>query len=246
MDRAALIEGYVLGTLPAADLAQAESLRSSDAAFNEEVETLQALRQAIALSEHHDIRQMLQKFEQQKKMTPVKTLKHPVKWWAIAASLLLVFSLAYWLYPDLNETNDLYASYYKTMPNIVMPVVRGDQQVDTTAHAFAAYERKNYPKAGPLFAAIYNKTKQPFALFYQAMCKLEMEDAAGCILLLESTNFSNDRYPLADYSEWYLALAHLKLNDLINAMQQLELAAQQGKPYETQAAALITKLRRRL
>ncbi len=246
MDRTALVEGYVLGTLSAVDMAEAEVLRTSDAAFNEEVEILQALRQAIARSEHNDIRQMLQKFERQRQTAPVKTITKRIKGWAIAASLLLVCSLAYWLYPDGNLTTDLYASYYKTMPNIVLPVVRGQQEQDAATLAFAAYEQANYLKAETLFATIYESKNEPYALFYQGMCKLELGDAAGCIMLLESTSFGNERYPLADYSVWYLALANIKLNKLEKAVQQLELAAQQGKPYETQASALLTKLRRRL
>ncbi len=246
MDREALIEGYVFGNLNPDDLAKADALRKLDVTFDEAVTALQALRQAIARNEHNDIRQMVKKFEQQKQQASVKSINRSIKWWALAASLLLVFSLAYWLYPTGNQNEKLYASYYKTMPNIVSPIVRGTQQQDTVAMAFTAYEQMNYKKAEFLFSILYSQSKEPYALFYQGMCKLEMNDAKGCISLLESITWVNGRYLLADFSEWYLGLANLKVNKLPAAQKYLEAAAQQGKPYQSQASALLLKLRRTL
>lgn len=233
-----LIEKYILNKLSSEEVLLVEELIKNDANFNKEINFQSNLKTAIKKEDDNDFRDLISELESKARIKDSLPRRSYVKWLA-AATIALLLGLSYFLTtPQKNSTEDLFVSYFEPYRNVVQPMQRGNEQQDDKTLAFLAYEKGEYTTAISLFSSLYSTTKEPYYLFYKANALLKLDKANEAVpLLLEHLKTTDT---LTEKTNWYLALAYLKLDDKQNAIITLEKVMAEGK-YKTSEARKLLK-----
>src|SRR5688572_27487662 len=76
-------------------------------------------------------------------------------WYYYAAAAVVVLLIAVkFLLPSQQTSEDLYAEYFTTYPNVFEPTTRGENLTTKRTEAFQSYEQKNYQQADKLFTEL--------------------------------------------------------------------------------------------
>jgi FimV-like protein len=230
-----LIEKYIQNRLSSEEKLTFDDLLKNNDDFKEKVALHTNLKKAIGNVDDFNFRNLISDLESKAKNHTQK--RSYVKWLA-AASIVLFLGLTYFLTIDNKATgNELFASYFKPYRNVVHPIVRGNDQQDKKALAFIAYEKGEYETAITLFSNLYTTTKEPYYLFYKANSLLKLERTNEAIPLLLSHLKTKDT--LTEKTNWYLALAYLKLEDKLKAKKLLEEVITKGSYKAKEAKELL-------
>jgi tetratricopeptide (TPR) repeat protein len=123
------------------------------------------------------------------------------------------------------------------------PVVRGDRAAAST-DSMALYEAGDYQGAlTGLEDRLRRDPNDPVMRFYAGVCRLALGHAREAIVDLETVAQTADE-DLRAPAEWYLALAHLRANDLAEARTRLQRVAARNGFYRDRAAALLHEVDR--
>lgn len=239
MTKEDLLEKYFNQTLSLEEEELLKQWLAEDGDFAENFAFEKQLQAAIHASERITLKNKLAMLEQRPKVVPMRQKK----WWYIAAACLfaIIVSAIFLLQkPDL-ET--LYAEYYTAYPNVVAPIVRGNNfNVDSAIlDAFVMYEKNEFSKAEIKFEQIYKTSNAPFAAFYQGICLQEMQKINESIIALQKITSTDREFYLP--SKWYLALAYVKNKQPLKALPLLRTVAQSEHPLHTSALQLLEKIK---
>jgi tetratricopeptide (TPR) repeat protein len=235
-----LIEKYFSGSLTKKEHLDFEKLYNSDSEFKNEVDFLKNIKRVSEKEDDNKFRNELKTFESEfisKNKNPlVKWLKPFI---AVAAVLLIALYINLMYNTPINE-EQLFTYYFEPSKNVSAPIVRSENQSNTT-NAFIFYSEKNYNKAYELFDALYKSSKNSEFLFYQG----------NALLALGNTNEAIEKFKehlnhsdlLTNRSHWYLALAYLKTKEVALAKQELNALINSGESFKkSEASALLKKL----
>ncbi len=229
MDSDRLIAKYFLNQLSAEEQKEFDTLMSSNPEFKEQVAFEAKVKKSIFQQEHANLKQELQTVESS---LPVKQNK--VKWYLIAASIILLVSIGFYWKQYSSSPETLFADYYTTASNTSHPITRTQNDTDELTKAFVAYESEAYNQAQKLFNNLYKTSNNSELLFYEGICYLEIEQTDNAIeTFLKHQNF-NDK--LLGKSKWYLALAYLKNNNQIEVQNILEKITSSSSNYNFEKA----------
>ncbi len=135
--------------------------------------------------------------------------------------------------------HDLYVQYFEPYPNIIAPATRSNDSIANLRHAdFIDYENGNYKNASQIFAQRYRESKASHFLFYQGVSELQLGNTQKAIELFERNKTEADLFK--NYSNWYLALAHLKEGN-IQMSEKLLQQISDAKSYKYKSADAILK-----
>ncbi len=238
-DKEILIEKYFEKQLSSNEKQLFDEALKNDEEFKTAFDFEKSVKDGIHFQERDALKKMLQGFEEkpQKKIIPFRNWL----WLGAAASLVIGFSL--WLFlGNQASSEELYLSYYQSYPNVVAPIVRGENTQDEKLRAFAAYEEENYPMAQTLFHQLFEKTKEEYAIFYEGQCYFASGETQKGIQLLECFNFSDNKYPFKTQQKWYLALGYLKLGEVEKAKKYLQILVGYENIQKENAGNLLEKL----
>lgn len=238
-DKARLLEKYFEKTLSPEEQDTLSFLVESDPSFAAELAFQKQLQASITLSERESLKRKLQAYENEQVVT--KPFRRTRKSWlavaAVAAIALVIFTLQLGKEADLAA---LYASNYTKYPNVVAPVVRGDNStMSLKDSAFAAYESKLYQSSILMFERLYVADSAEQYPFYIAMSLMEVEDYNQALHILELHKWSASYKPLSD---WYRALCYLKTGDKKQAKDVLNKIMEQKSFNFERAIILLDKL----
>ena len=155
------IEKHFENRLTSDEEKEFERLLNTDSDFAEEYAFQKKLKQAIILNEREELKNRLKDFEPEVSKTKTS------KFWYVAASIALLFGLGYYFVN--NSSSLIYDDYYRTYPNVIAPTVRGEAHSDLKSQAFYEYDAENYQKSQLLFSSLYDRDREDYALFYQAI-----------------------------------------------------------------------------
>ena len=238
MDYEVLIEKYLNGTLNEKEQAEFDTLRGSDEAFDQEVIFHENLR-AVLAAEDDAVRTMVEEFEAEQPSSSSST-SGVWKNLLVAASIFAVLGLA--VFYNLSQpisSSDLYENYFERYPNVVKPMVRGEEK-DAVDEAFEAYDNERFEEALTRFTTLYETDGSAHYLFYKALTFLELERSEEAIVLLEEFSASDDK--LSDRAGWYIAMAYLQLDDQEKAKEELEEVIDKKAFNAVKAEELLTEL----
>ena len=207
MDKELLIAKYISKTLSTEEQTMFERLLDTDKAFKDEVKFQESVKLAATAKGHQQLKSRFQALEKE-----IVSTKNRSVWWLAAASILVLVTCVFYFFNMNVSSDELYANYYEPAKNIVHPIVRDIKEKDTKTNAFIAYQKKDYKTAQQLFSAIYVSTNESEFLFYEAISLLEINNIDDAIIRLESHKNYTDA--LSPKTNWYLALAHLKNNNI--------------------------------
>lgn len=216
MDSEVLIEKYLKGTLNEKEQVEFDTLRGTDEAFEQEVIFHENLQDVLS-AENEPVRAMVEEFESEYSSKSSATV--PWKQLLVAASIFAVLGLA--VYFNLTRpisSSDLYDNYFERYPNVVNPIVRGEE-ADAADAAFEAYDNERFEEALTRFTTLLETDGSPHYLFYKAITFLELQRAEEAIELLEEYAATNEKG--SDRAGWYMAMAYLQLDDQERAKEAL-------------------------
>ncbi|MEP2773101.1 MAG: hypothetical protein ABJH05_13200 [Fulvivirga sp.] len=156
------------------------------------------------------------------------------RWLGIAASVALVATFGYLIFGvDQTTTEDLYNQYYEAYPNIVDPVNRSS---DGGNSPFQLYELGNLDEALDYFSVMATSDT---TLFYKGQVHMSLGNYEKSVTAFSRLDKSSTFYVS---SQWYLALAHLKLGDNKNAERILKPLSEGDSNYADRARKIIESL----
>jgi len=237
MESEKLIEKYIQNRLNSKEKIEFDELLKGDIDFEKEVIFQTNLKKAVKKEDDIRFRSLISEIET-KTNRLIRKLSY-IKW-LVAASIVLLLGLTYFLTQNNDaSTDELFTSYFEPYRNVILPIERGGNQQDAKTLAFMAYEKGDYQNAVKLFSKLYASTKESYYLFYKANALLKLEKANEAIPLLLAHLKTKDT--LTEKTNWYLALAYLKLNDKSNAKKVLKKVIADGKFKTNEAKELLKK-----
>ena len=241
MDKEELINGYFEGSLSESQLEEVQNLLKTDADFKADFEFQKELQQSLKKEERREIKQLFSDLNTVETETETKVVR--MRTWLAAASIALLVGLGSYLFffntAEVN-TDKLYAENFAPYDNVVHPIERGNELEDLQTRAFVAYEEKAFMKALRLFKELQTKQNDGYIKFYEAIVLMQLDKQQEAIPLLE--NYRDGNGELKDRATWYLALAHLKLENLPKAQTELKNLIALGTFKTKDAEELLKKL----
>ena len=217
MDTNNLIALYLSGTLSHEAQQQFNHLMATDANFKKEVEFQSNLKTVISKEEQEATKRALTEYENEFKNSSSFNRKS----WMVAASVIMLLGFSFlWLNSGSIDNNALFEDYFEPYRNVVQPVVRGEQNMDSKSKAFEAYENKDYQTALDYFNVALEEKNEAVIKLYKGITQLQLDNIEDAIVIFEELeNLPNN---LEAQHNWYLALAYLKNNELENAKATLQ------------------------
>jgi tetratricopeptide (TPR) repeat protein len=206
----------------------------TDLDFKKEVKFQQDLKVTIFRHERHKLKHQLQDVER-----TIISKKAQKIWWLVAATIIVLISLGYFV-PRPSYTNiELYAMYFEPAQNIVHPIVRDVVQDSDETRAFVAYQKKDYARAAQLFKSVFQSNNNSEILFYEAICLMELDRIDQAIEKLETHGKYTDL--VSNKTNWYLALAYVRQNDFEKAKAILTSITTKKGSYKYKEAKMLLK-----
>ena len=88
-----------------------------------------------------------------------------------------------------------------------------------------------------------DKNKEGEVRFFMAIAKLASDDTNGAQkIFADLANDSAKKHTFQEESQWYLALAYLKADNMNEAKRQLKKVARAGHPYEQKAKEILAQI----
>lgn len=234
MDKEALINGYFEDSLSTDQIEEVHQLLASDSEFAAEYEFQKELQISLKKEERRDLKAMFNSLSEEN--TPSKAKVFQLRPWLVAASIAMIVGLAAWFLffntSGLN-TDQLYAANFAPYDNVIHPIERGNQLEDLKSRAFTAYENEEYPAALQLFEELHIKQNDSYIDFYSAMVLMQLQQQEEAIPLLQG--YIEKDGELKERAIWYLALAHLKQNEIEQSKMQLQILTQK-KGFKSEAS----------
>ena len=241
MDKEALINGYFENSLGQDQLKEFEQLLKTDPEFATEVDFQKELQQSLKKNERQEIKQMFRELNTEVNKPETKVFR--LRPWLAAASIALLAGIGAWMLffntPEIN-TDQLYAANFTPYENVVHPIERGTQLEDLKTRAFTAYENEDFSLALQLFDELNTKQTDGYIDFYSAIVYMQLGNHAKAIPLLKGYIDANGE--LKDRATWYLALSHLKQDDLEATKAELKNLIKMGSFKKEDAEKLLKTL----
>ena len=156
------------------------------------------------------------------------------RWLAIAASIALVATVGYFIFGGGQiSTEELYNQYYEAYPNIVDPVNRSSEGVNSP---YQLYEQGNLDEALDYFSVM---SLSDTTLFYKGQVHMSLGNYEKSVTAYKRLDSTSTFYAS---SQWYLALAHLKLGEKKKAQDVLKHVIDEGSTYAIRAQELLDSL----
>ncbi len=236
-DELALIENHLTQNLSPDEMILFEQKMSSDINWQHKIEEAKLLILGI---QEAKLSQRLDQFHEQMTVAsaqPRSKLFQLRTRWMVAASLLLVFSVAAWLLlSNKNEFDKLYAGNYTPDPGLLTAM--GPASNYSFEKGMVDYKNEEYKKALQAWEALKAQGQSGDTLHYflgmanQALGKYETAKT-----YLE--NIANDKaHPFYTDACWYMGLLMLKQKDKLAAISYIEKSTHPGK------AAILNDLKK--
>lgn len=231
------IDRYVNGEMSAEEVNVFEQRMRENGALAEEV----LMHRDVLVGMNHyfnlELKKTLQEEEARLKKKPVNFYK----WMGIAASIILLIAVAYFvLFTGQTDPQQLYAQYYNPYPNIVVPAQRSGNS--TVNPGLGLYEAGNYTEALQVFnQKIAEGEGETYVLFYAGIAALNTHEETDAIAYLEEVVNRQDT-TFANPAQWYLGLTYLKSGQTQEAAQIFEEIKASGNDYSQRASDILENL----
>ncbi|WP_452598589.1 hypothetical protein, partial [Pontimicrobium sp. MEBiC01747] len=162
MEKEVLIQKYNRGKLTPLEEAEFKRLLKTDTEFKALFKEFTDVNKVIESLEKDELKAQLKKLEN-------KTKQNNLKKWLVAASVIIFLGLgsSYYFIEKQDTSATLYATYFDVYPNVLAPVVRGEEELQPLSKAMLAYENGQYDKALELLETILVTNKNENIRFYK-------------------------------------------------------------------------------
>lgn len=213
MNHEALILKHFNKTLSKDEETVFSNLLETDADFKTLFNEHENMHVAFKLNEKQSLKNHLNNFDSNTHSVKKKLNQKII---VLATACCLLIGAFYFLN---NSSSNIYDTYFDVYPNVLEPVVRGEQS--TNSDAFMSYENENYSDAEAHFKEVLKKNVNPNIEFYYAMSLLNQDKFDDAQNVLEALKTKTHEFLPEVY--WYSALIAVKNNDIKQAKKELDL-----------------------
>jgi tetratricopeptide (TPR) repeat protein len=240
------IEDFLANRLPDAQRTRFQEIVTHDAFLAREVDRFRDLVEGVSRQGREEVKGRLQQLEATLRAAEAPTLPsphlvkpRPLPWWGEVAAVFLIGVCAYAWLSRASQSEKLFAQFYEPYPNVVAAVERGAAVQGEKEMAFGLYENGQYAAALPRFQRLLRGNSQAAdLLFYAGTASIELGQYAQAQAYLQQA-LRLPAHAFTPPATWYLALVHLKREQMEQAASLLEgLAAGTGF-YGEKARALL-------
>ncbi|MEL7146437.1 MAG: hypothetical protein AAFO69_08725 [Bacteroidota bacterium] len=239
-----LITGYYNQTLSEAEEAVFQQKFDNDASFRKLSEQMEI---EILAARKAGRKQLKAQFDQWEAAAPdgqsVREKRSFAKVLKIAIAAAIVLAVGIYLMAP-NADKDLFAGYYTPYENYEYTQTRDESGSveNLKAKAYQAYDEGDFKAAKNYFVEFLaaNPNDVP-ALFFKGICQIETKQWQLALVDLSAVADSKDPF-YADAAKWYLALAHLQLEDLPASKKLLNELSSIPGDYQQKAQDLLKAL----
>ncbi len=227
------IDGYLLGTLNADELAEFQKKMELDPMFKKAVQEQKLLLESV---EEYNLRQSLNVLHSAIKQENSKKTQY--SWIAVAAFLAIIIGLTSWaLFFNTNSAEKVFAKNFEPDPGL--PTTMGTSSNYDFYEGMVSYKRKKYQKALVLWQSLYSKNNESDTLnYFMGVAHL----ANGEALKAEKYLYKASEQPKSIFYEeaqYYLALSQIKEGKILEAKQTL---ANSTSPKNSELREQVEKL----
>lgn len=234
-----LIEAFLDDHETVEEREQVEQAMKDDPGLKAEIELHRQLADVTKGEKFHDLRDILKETDANWQMSGGssggRVIKMSFMKMAIAACVVVLLGVAVWLNFSSPSTSELFASNFEPYDMVLTQRSIGGENSEALNGAIANYAQGNYEEAEKQFqqlAAI--NTEQPILRMYECISALALGRNQSSI---ECFNLLLDIPNLSEQARWYLGLAYLQSDDIINARETLSVI--KVGEYQYQAAQNI-------
>lgn len=241
------IDKYIYDELDEMELVSFENELVSNPDLTAEVEMFKEIDIAVREKDVIDLRSHLQDIgkniagEKKQRSIKLPSIRYTIA--SIAASLVLILSVAGILSRQSVPEHELYSSYYE--PYQTSGIMRsGNTTMDNTlTAALQKLNAQEYESALALFQQVvaYDE-KNPVGHFYSGVSYQEIGRFTKAIDEYNLVIKDKDNL-FIEQAEWYIGLCYLQTRERKKAYKQLERIAKSDSYYNKKAAAIIRRLK---
>ncbi|MEM1318664.1 MAG: tetratricopeptide repeat protein [Bacteroidota bacterium] len=235
------IDRYLAGKMTEAERLRFEQRLSEDKDLSQALAQREALRASIEAYGDRELKAKLKGIHRNiHREEPAAAPPRRIgRWLAVAAAVLLLLALGYWLFPRSSSPEQLYAQYYA--PYDIPFTSRGDNPDRMLQEAADYFGQEGYAIALPLFRQLLQKEpQQPSLRFAEALCLLEMGKLPEAERSFKQVvQLPNPFY--LDHARWYLALIYLRQSQIYEARRELERLVRDSRADHHEEAKALSK-----
>ncbi len=234
------IEGYLNNTLSQDELTAFEKQMTESEALQQEVEKHRALHDALSDTDVLAFREKVIKIGKEIKAEEQQSGSGFSKFWKIAAVVLVlvsVGSLLWFTMGSKDSPKELYAEYYKPFP--VEDVTRGESVNEKLKDILSKYTNGQYDKVVIALEKWKDSIGKEQVKLYLANSYLNTNKEEKAIPIFQNVSINSQYY---ENARWYLALTHLKLDQIPQLKQVLQQLIAYNGIYKEKAEALLKEL----
>jgi hypothetical protein len=225
------IERYLQGAMTPRELDAFQQKLQTDPELASAVNLHQELTETLAGERIHQFRKTLKAVDANWKPatggTWLRILKSP-QHLAIAASLLLLIGFFGWWALQTPGNTELAAQNFEQLPVQAFMSLDSNAAQLTRKEAHQAYIAENYPLAIEKFRALTQLVPEELSYqLYMGVSQVGAEASAAAVASLRPLAESDDP-SVREEAAWYLALAHLQMDDATAAGPYLEQLVRSG------------------
>ena len=245
-----VIDRYFHGQLSEEELKVFEQQRREISEFNDLVQEMEILTEAVKRNALQKKRQYLQNLEKSLTPVPIRQPNLPIrrslfqKLAMAAGFLLLLFVGTYYFDHIANSPRQISQQYFK--PYLTLDAERGQNSdaanLSIMEKAYLYYGAEQWDNASEQFELLLHENYDPAHAFFLANAYLANKQYSKAIPLLEKLHTENSEFSLR--AQWYLSLAYLQSGNIEKAKTLLqEINNNQSAPsYKERAAKILEQL----
>ncbi|QCK15761.1 tetratricopeptide repeat protein [Mangrovivirga cuniculi] len=237
-----LIEAYFEDRLTPDEKKEFEQRRLEDFDFQKKVEDYLSIFRSIKESEKEDFQNKLKDWDDEIG-SKSKTTKFPAYMKYAAIIILLIIPIGLWqlgYFSNDLSTNEAYITYYSPYEDVITQ--RNGDQVSLFLEGMEEYNNKNYEKAIEILSSFTAENPQSdMAKIYLGISYLETDENNAAISIFSDLKSNANGLP-KELSHWYLAMAYLKTDNIVEAKNLLNSISESDHIFSGKADKLLSRL----
>lgn len=161
-----------------------------------------------------------------------------LKW----AAVLIVGAVGFlvWYSGNGQRNKRVYNEYFTVYGNLIVPNVRGEDELTAEEEAFVAYDNGDYERAAGLFTKLPDYKAKEHLTFYKGLAHMANKEFEQAVLDLKELKGKSGDF--RTQATWYLALCYLRLGDREEASKLLNELIQENSSYKDRALEVLNKM----
>jgi tetratricopeptide (TPR) repeat protein len=237
------IEDFLENNLTDRDLENFKEKMNNDPELRKECQLRRDINSAICEDDIMDLRSNLENIcsDENSSSKQVRLINFKKYW--VAASVIVIFGLSYFLYPGESLSNeDLFNEYYRPYNVIVNKRSAGFNTNEVLQKAMFYYETKDYIKALSLFRKVLEKDSTDITgNFYSGISNIEIKKYSEANFNFKKVIKHNNNF-FIEQSEWYLGFCYLMTDQREKAIEQFEKIASGFGFYQAKAKEILDRI----